>query len=78
MKSDVHYRVHKSPPLDHIDFGFLGCNAASTCRQIPTFRRNILPQSLALKMETVCVSEMLVSIYKSTRHYGIKLMIVSL
>jgi hypothetical protein len=44
-----------------------GGRAVWTCRQIATFQRNILPPPPALKMETVCVSETLVSAYKSTR-----------
>jgi hypothetical protein len=41
-----------------INGGHLGC-CAVCCT--PMFRRNILPPSSALKMETVCLSEMLAS-----------------
>jgi hypothetical protein len=42
------------------DNDVLGIDAMQICRWIPTFQRNILPLSSALKMETVCLSEMLV------------------
>jgi hypothetical protein len=33
----------------HTDVCLLGCNAVLTCRQIPTFWRNILPLSYGLQ-----------------------------
>jgi hypothetical protein len=56
---------HRTPKF--VDVGLLGCNAMWTCKQIPTFRRNILPPSSglmrALKKEVVCSSETLVSTF---------------
>jgi hypothetical protein len=37
--------------IKHVDVGLLGSNAVWTCRKIQTFRRNILPLSIGLKME---------------------------
>jgi hypothetical protein len=52
------------------DVGLLGCNAMWTCTHIRKFRRNILPPSSGLKLETVCFFETLVSTYKSTLRYN--------
>jgi hypothetical protein len=49
--------------------GLLGWNAVWTCTSISTFRGNIVSPSTGLNMETVCLSETLVSTYKSTRLY---------
>jgi hypothetical protein len=43
-----------------VDVGVLGTNAVWTCRQKPTFRRNILPLSSMLKTKAVCSPETLV------------------
>jgi hypothetical protein len=40
-----------------VDVGHVACEAAQTCRYIPTFRRNIRPPYSALKMKAVCSSE---------------------
>jgi hypothetical protein len=46
---------------EDVDLGLLGSNAAWTFRQIPMFRRNILPPSSGLMIEAACSSETLVS-----------------
>jgi hypothetical protein len=52
-----------------VDVGLLGCDTVWTRKQIPTFRRNILSPSSALKMEKIYLSETSVSTHKSTwRH----------
>jgi hypothetical protein len=56
--------------LDSVDVGLLGFNAMWTSRWIQTFWTNILHPYSALKMKTVCSSETLVSIYKSTWRYN--------
>jgi hypothetical protein len=58
VTNGVHYETWRSRGGEGVNVGVLGCNAAWTGRTIPTFRRNILS---ALKMETLCASEMLVS-----------------
>jgi hypothetical protein len=50
------------------DASLLGSNITWTYRQTSTFQRNILSPSSALKMERVCLSEMLVPTYMSTWH----------
>lgn len=48
------------------DVVFLACDAVCIRRQITTFRKSILSAYSTLKMETLCVSETLVSVYEST------------
>jgi hypothetical protein len=48
---------------------FLDSKPKWNCRQVPTFRRNVLPPSSALKIEAICSSETLVSTYKSIWHF---------
>jgi hypothetical protein len=67
VTNGVHYGTWRSGGGEGVNVGVLGCNAAWTGRTIPAFRRNILS---ALKMETVCASEMLVSSCKSTWLYN--------
>jgi hypothetical protein len=52
------------------DGGLLGCDAEWFCMWIPTFRRNILPPSSALKREAVCSSKTLVFTYTFTRPHN--------
>jgi hypothetical protein len=42
------YEISGSHSGEDVNVGLLGCNTMWTCRQIPTFWRNILPQSSAL------------------------------
>jgi hypothetical protein len=56
--------------INTVDRDLLGSDAVWTCRWVPTFRRNTMPQSSALKMEAVCSSETLVPTYKSTRRHN--------
>jgi hypothetical protein len=55
----------------HVDDGLLCSNTVWTCRWIRTLRRNISPYS-ALKMETTCFYEKLVSTCNSIR-YGVSI-----
>jgi hypothetical protein len=44
----------------------MGFGAVWFCRPMPTFRRNMLPSSRGLKMETACFSETLAPTYRTT------------
>jgi hypothetical protein len=52
------------------DGSLLGCNAASTCSRVSTFKKNILLPSSALKMKAECSSETLVPTHKSTQRHS--------
>jgi hypothetical protein len=66
-----HYQSRRIT-FTRVDVCLLGSKAVRTCREVPTFRRNILPPYSALKMEAVCSSKTLVCIYKSSRLYNPK------
>jgi hypothetical protein len=49
---------------------FIWVDAAYICGLIPEFQRNIATPFSGLKKETVCISETLLSTYKSTGHHN--------
>jgi hypothetical protein len=55
--------------VDDNDYDLLGFDAVQTRRQMPKFRRNMLPPSSALKMETICFFETLASTHESILRY---------
>jgi hypothetical protein len=59
-------------PSIYVSVGYLGCNAVLTCRQIPTFRKNMLPPISGRNMEKIRSSERLISAYKSMQLYNPK------
>jgi hypothetical protein len=61
--------IQNGDTILNVDVDLVDCNAIQTCRQVPEFRKNILPVS-ALKMEAVCSSRTLVCTCKFTRRYN--------